>query len=236
VPDALTLTVADVVAETPSTRRLLLALDNVPFAYRAGQGVTLGLHGQPARRPYSIACAPEHAYAAGMLEFLVRTEPGGGLGLHLDGVRQGARVDVEGPFGDFTLPEPLPDVPLVFIAAGTGITPLRALMQEARRREHRAPMPLFYSVRSADDVAYANDWLAWEAEGRGPVSVTITRPPGWRAGSGTHRLQPGALGAVVHALPRALFFVCGPPSFVDDVMAALSHEGVRQERIRREGW
>lgn len=236
MPDALTLTVTDVTVETPSTRRLRVTLDGVPFAYRAGQGVALGLHGQPERRPYSIACAPEVARATGQLEFLLRVDGLGRLGLHLDDLTPGARLDIEGPFGDLTLPEPLPEVPLVFIAGGTGITPLRALMQAARHADHRLPMPLLYSVRSATDVAYARDWQAWAEEGRGPVQLTITRPPDWRPGTATHRLGRPALAQVVPAYPAALHFVCGPPGFVDDVTAALSQAGVRSDRIRREGW
>src|SRR5690606_33465594 len=169
VPDALTLTVTDITVETPHTRRLHVALGDTPFAYRAGQGVALGLHGQPERRPYSIACAPEVAEATGQLEFLLRVDATGRPGLHLDGVAPGARVDVVGAFGSLTLPEPLPDDPLVFIAGGTGITPLRAMMQAARLAGHTQPKPLVYSVRAAEDVAYADEWRAWATEGHGDV-------------------------------------------------------------------
>ncbi len=236
MPDALTLTVTDLAVETPHTRRLHVALGDAPFVYRAGQGVALGLHGQPERRPYSIACAPEVAERTGQLEFLLRVDAAGRPGLHLDGVAPGARLDVEGPFGALTLPEPLPDAPLVFIAGGTGITPLRALMQSARLAGHARPKPLVYSVRSAEDVAYAGEWRAWATEGHGDVFLTVTRPPGWRPGNTLHRLSVETIEALVRAHPEAWYFVCGPPAFVDDVGVALSHAGVRTGRIRREGW
>ena len=120
MPDALTLIVRELTAPTPTMRRLVLALDDVPFSYAAGQGAALGLHGQRDRRPYSIASAPADSSADGTIEFLVRALPGGGLGRHLDGVREGTRVDFEGPFGAFVLPDPLPDAPLLFVAAARG--------------------------------------------------------------------------------------------------------------------
>lgn len=236
VPDALTLTVTDLAVHTPGTRVLRVSLDAVPFTFLAGQGVAIGAHGQPDRRPYSIACAPHDAQASGTLEFLLRVDGWGRLGRHLDGLKAGARVDVEGPFGAFTLPDPLPDVPLLFIGGGTGIAPLRAMMREARHLGHRQPMHLVYSVRAHEDVAYADEWAAWVREGLGDVAVTVTRPSEHAAPDPARRLGVGGIAPVIARAPQALCFVCGPPAFVDDLVLALSHLGVRADHIRREGW
>lgn len=236
VPDALTLTVTDLAVHTPGTRLLRVSLGHVPFAFLAGQGVAIGAHGQPDRRPYSIACAPHDARIDDSLEFLLRADAWGRLGLHLDGLTNGGRVDVEGPFGAFTLPEPLPDVPLVFIGGGTGIAPLRSMMREARHLGHRAPMHLAYSVRAPEDVAYADEWAAWAREGLGEVTFTVTRPIGHAAPDPARRLGLAGLAPIIERAPQALCFVCGPPTFVDDLVHALSHLGVRADRIRREGW
>ncbi len=236
MPDALTLTVTDLVVHTPTTRRLRLALGGVPFAFLAGQGVALGLHGQPERRPYSIAWAPADAREADALEFLLRADAFGRLGRHLDGLVPGAHVDVEGPFGGFTLPAPLPDVPLLFLGGGTGIAPLRAMMRDARFHGHTAPLHLIYSVRTPDDVAYADEWDAWVRDGLGEVGITVTRPPGRKPAGTWYRLDFDALAPMVERFRGALYFVCGPPAFVDDLEHALSHLGVRADRIRREGW
>ena len=167
-------------------RRLVLALGDVPFSYQAGQGGALGLHGQRDRRPYSIASAPADSSADGTIEFLLRALPGGGLGRHLDGVREGTRVDFEGPFGAFVLPDSLPDAPLLFVAGGTGLAPLRSLAREARARGHRGPRHLLYSVRDANDVAYAEELARWEQDHRGEAVITATRhaPPTWQGSRG----------------------------------------------------
>jgi ferredoxin-NADP reductase len=235
VPDALTLSVCGISAPTPTTRRLVLDLCGVRFAYQAGQAASLGLHGQRERRAYSIASAPADSLTDGTIEFLVRTNPGGSLGRHLDGVREGSRVDFEGPFGAFLLPDTLPEGPLVFVAGGTGLAPLRSLAREARARGHRGPRHLIYSVRDADDIAYSDELADWQAAHGGEVVVTVTRQltAGWSGRRG--RIDAGLLRRFV-GKPTPLCFLCGPSSMVDDLTHLLSQLGVPANHVRTEQW
>lgn len=156
--DVLTLPVRTIVASTPRTRILRLDLQGAPFAFHAGQAALIGLHGQPQRRPYSIASAPDDARRHGRLEFLLKVDATGYAGPHLSGVARHVKVDLEGPIGSFTLPStngrgghstqvgdlaperpaqtvvvpPPPVTPAgyFFVAGGTGISPLRSMMRE----------------------------------------------------------------------------------------------------------
>ncbi len=236
VPDALTLTVRSLTAPTPTTRRIVLDIGPVPFAYDAGQSASIGLHGQRERRPYSIASAPSDTLTDRGLEFLLRTNPAGGLGMHFDTLAEGARVDFEGPFGAFVLPDALPAVPLLFVAGGTGVAPLRALAREAKARGHAAPRPLLYSVRSADDIAYAEEIERWDADHGREAIVTVSRDPrggGWPGRRG--RIDMALLQeAIGDTLP--VCFVCGPAPMVDDLSRMLSHLGVPADHVRTEQW
>lgn len=234
MPDALTLTVRSFTAPTPTTRRLVLDLGDVPFAYDAGQAAAIGLHGQRDRRPYSIASAPSDTAADRGIEFLMRTQPGGRLGRHLDALAPGARVDFEGPFGAFVLPDPLPDVPFAFIAGGTGLAPLRALAREARARGHAAPRHLLYSVRHEDDVAYAEELDRWRDDHGARALVTVTRPQGrWTGSRG--RIDGLALRHVLGEV-MPLCFLCGPAAMVEDLGHQLSQLGVPADHLRTEQW
>lgn len=235
MPDALTLVVRRLTAPTPTTRRLVLALDGVPFAYQAGQAASIGLHGQRERRPYSIASAPTDTSMDDGLEFFLRTDPGGGLGRHLDAVREGARIDFEGPYGAFLLPEVLPASPLLFVAGGTGLAPLRSLAREARARGHQGPRHLLYSVRTADDVAYAEELASWQADHGGEAIVSVTR--------GADDSWAGRRGRIDLALLRQFAgpelptcFLCGPSPMVEDVTHSLSQLGVPADHVRTEQW
>lgn len=235
MPDALTLTIRSLTAPTPTTRRLVLDLGDVPFAYDAGQGASLGVHGQRERRPYSIASAPADTLRDGGIEFLLRANPGGGLGRHLDSAREGTRVDFEGPYGAFVLPTPLPDAPLVFVAGGTGLAPLRSLAREARARGHAAPRHLLYSVRSADDIAYATELQRWSEHHGGQAVVTVTRhgSEGWTGRRG--RIDAALLRPLV-GTSTPLCFLCGPAPMVEDLTHLVSQLGVPADRVRTEQW
>ena len=235
VPDALTLTVRSHSAPTPTTRRIVLDLGSIPFTYDAGQAAALGLHGQRDRRPYSIASAPADTSADRGIEFLLRTNPGGGLGRHLDDVTVGARLDFEGPFGAFVLPDPLPDAPLVFVAGGTGIAPLRSLAREARARGHAAPRHLLYSVRAADDVAYGDEIAQWGEDHGGTALVTVTRAldEGWSGRRG--RIDIALLRTLV-GTTTPVWFLCGPALMVEDLSHLLSQIGVPADHLRTEQW
>lgn len=235
MPDALTLVVRSLTAPTPTTRRLVLSLDGVPFTYQAGQAASIGLHGQRERRPYSIASAPADTRHDDGIEFFLRTGPSGSLGRHLDAVREGARVDFEGPYGAFLLPEVMPSSPMLFVAGGTGLAPLRSLAREARARGHQGPRHLLYSVKTADDVAYAEELASWHAAHGGDAIVSVTRDAGdtWTGRRG--RIDLALLREYAGpALPTC--FVCGPPSMVEGVTHALSQLGVPADHVRTEQW
>src|SRR5262245_33336649 len=100
-------------------RVLRLDLDDSPFVFHAGQAALIGLHGQPQRRPYSIASAPDDATRHRRLEFLLKLDAGGFIGPHLDPLTRGARIDLEGPFGAFTLTDPSDATGFLFVAGGT---------------------------------------------------------------------------------------------------------------------
>lgn len=235
MPDALTLSVRTLSAPTPTTRRLVLDLGDVPFTYAAGQGAALGLHGQRERRPYSIASAPADTKRDGGIEFLLRTDPGGGLGRHLQAVAAGSRIDFEGPYGALLLPEVLPEAPLVFIAGGTGLAPLRSIAREARALGHGWPRHLVYSVRSPDDLAYPDELAQWEVDHGGEAVLTVTRQAsdGWTRGRG--RIDAAMLRPLIGDT-APLCFLCGPPGMVDAVTHVLSQLGVPAGHVLTEQW
>lgn len=124
-----------------------------PFDYPAGQAVLIATHGGEGRRPYSIAAAPEDTRR--FLELLVGVDADGVPEPHLT-LDAGALVDVEGPIGTFTFPVDPPERRFVFIAGGTGIAPLRAMLRHAQGLPHEN-IGVFYSARTPDDFA-AEEW------------------------------------------------------------------------------
>jgi len=233
---SLTIPIRDVNPETPRTRRVWLSLENAPFAFRAGQAVRIGLPGQALRKPYSIACAPEQARDTGTLELLVQVGADGSAGEHLGAPAAGLRVEVDGPFGDFRFPDAPGERRFLFIAGGTGIAPLRAMLWHALSAFPDRESALVYSARSPEEFAFGHELRELAHGGRIVLRETVTRETGppWTGARG--RLTRAEIASLAEGGAPALCFVCGPPPLVQDVTAWLRELGVAEGRILSEGW
>ncbi len=227
----LSVPVRHVVPATPRTRIITLDLRSVEFAFTAGQALMIGLHGSPLRKPYSIASAPWELARTGMLQVLAQVEDNSFLDPHLELAVQGTQLDLEGPFGEFRLPhEAAP--PLLFVAGGTGIAPLRSMLIEYLGRPTPAPAVLIYSARSIDEFAFRPEFASLEAAGRLTTYLTVTRDEReWRGRRG--RISEDLLREVLPS-PDATCLVCGPPQFNADAKSLLVRLGVDESRVLTE--
>jgi ferredoxin-NADP reductase len=228
---ALVLRVCSVRRATPSTRIIRVDLEGAPFSYQPGQLVVIGPPASSVRVPYSIASAPAETRRGGYLEFLTRLDPAS----HLQQVKRGSRVAVEGPLGSFTFPANPAERNFLFVAGGTGIAPLRAMILQAVLTRQRGTLHLLYSARTPDDFAYLRELRRLRRSGRLALALTATReiPAGWRGDRG--RITRERLAALIHA-PETLCFVCGPGAMVDEVPQMLQSLGIERKRIRLEEW
>jgi ferredoxin-NADP reductase len=221
---------------TPRSRLLVADFRDKPFDFLPGHAVLIGAHGQPTRRPYSIACSPERAFETGRLELLVSLELDGDSSPHPSTLGAGSLVDVEGPLGTFVFPPQPPQQHLLFVAGGTGIAPLRAMLDHALRRYPGHSLSLLYSARLSDDFAFIDELRAHAAAGRVVLHQTVTRDagPAWAGARG--RIGRAHFEAVVHDPASTLCFVCGPREMVTESVRVLQLLGVAEDAIRTEGW
>jgi NAD(P)H-flavin reductase len=232
---AATLRVAEVTKATPRSILLSLDLADAAFEFLAGQAVLVGRHGQPTRRPYSIAISPEQASDTGRLQLLVGLDSRGSAGSHLDGVSPGSLLDVEGPTGTFTFPPALTHGRVLFVAGGTGIAPLRAMLDHTLRLHPAERVSLLYSARRADEFAFMPELRAHETGGRLELHPTVTRDDVMWAGR-RGRIGRSHFEAVLHDRLDTLCFICGPETLVSEAVTTLGELGVPREAIRTEEW
>jgi ferredoxin-NADP reductase len=231
-----TLPLLDVAPATPRSRLLSADFRDKPFNFLAGQAVLIAAHGQPTRRPYSIACSPERAFETGQLELLVSLEPDDDGGPHPSSLTAGSLVDVEGPLGTFVFPPEPPQRHLLFIAGGTGIAPLRAMIDHALRRAAAYSLSLLYSARRGDDFAFIDELRVHAAAGRIELHQTVTRDESATWAGGRGRISRAHVEAVSHDPASTLCFVCGPRGMVSEAERVLQTLGVPESAIRTEGW
>jgi NAD(P)H-flavin reductase len=229
----LTLTISDVLPAAARSRLVRIDLGGRAFRYAAGQAVRAGSPGSAVRKPYSIASAPEDAVRHGWIELLIGLDDAGSAGEHLR-LEPGAPVDVEGPLGTFTFPENPAERRFIFIAGGTGIAPLRAMMRHALAIPH-FEVGLLYSARTPEDFAFQEEFHALARNGRIELRQTVTRDSGTDWAGARGRIGRAELAPLVHDR-ETLCFICGPASLVDGTKRILEELGVARERIRIEEW
>jgi len=227
-------TVVELRVETRRATSLVLDIPDWP-RHRAGQHVDVRLtadDGYQAQRSYSIASAPEDA---GLVLTVERIQDGEVSPYLVGELRPGDELELRGPIGGYFVWEQALGGPLVLLAGGSGIAPLRAIVRHHRAVGSGMPVRLLYSARTESELIYRDELLAADDGDQVDVRFTLTReqPPDWR---GYRRRIDRELIAEVAWPPaeRPLVFVCGPTAFVEAAADALVSLGHDPSRIRTE--
>jgi ferredoxin-NADP reductase len=226
--------VVELVDETPRCKSLVLDHRMWP-GHHAGQHVDLRLtaeDGYQAQRSYSIASAPEDTPLVLTVERLHDGEVSPYL---VDELRPGDELELRGPIGGYFVWDGPFGGPLLLIAGGSGIVPLRAILRHRMAIRSGVEVRLLYSSRSLEDVIYRDELLRADAADGIDVRLALTRewPKDWSGHRG--RITPDALRTMSWPpRERPLAYVCGPSGFVETIAEALVQAGQDPARIRTE--
>ena len=129
---------------------------NDRLEYHAGQYIEFILR-DGSRRSYSMANAPHTQIDKPGIELHLRHLPGGKFTDHVFGVmKEKDIVRMEGPFGSFFLREDT-DKPMILLASGTGIAPIKAIIEHLQFKRSQRTAHLYWGCRSKADL-YLHDW------------------------------------------------------------------------------
>lgn len=220
---------------SPAVRRLVFELPPSGFAYEAGQAIDLFVptaSGLVNKRAYSIASAPGYA-GERRIELAVTRVPNGPTSTALHSLAEGTVLQAEGPRGGFVRRLADRDAPTLFVATGSGLAPLRAMLQAELARMEGPPLSLLFGCRTVADVLWADELGRWQREHpRFSLVITLSRPdPTW--GGGTGYVQRHIADCVAARNPGRVF-VCGLSPMVDAVSRALEEAHVAPSAIRTE--
>ncbi len=210
-------------------------LDGAPLAFRAGQYLThcLVVDGESLRRAYSLSVPPE----SGELAFTCKRVADGRVSRHItERLAVGDEYEILGPGGDFVL-DAEDHGALVFVAAGSGITPVIALIEAALIADPARNCRLVYGSRDAASILFRERLEALSARHAGlSVCHVLSQPDDdWRGERG--RLD-GARALALAGGPAsdACWYLCGPAPLMDEVAACLASAGVGPSSVRRESF
>ena len=236
----LPLAVKAVRSETRAAKVLVFdvpAAQRARFAFSAGQYLTLRaeVDDEPVARSYSICSAEQDAE----LRVAVKRVEGGRFSDHVnDRVRAGDTMEVMPPRGEFRLPAERAGRYL-FIAAGSGITPVISLVRTVLHQEPDCEVALIYGNKSmattmfADELSFVKNahisrfqWINIYSQQTQRTALFNGRIDN-RKGSELNRRLLDIAG-------YRQFYLCGPESMISEVSRGLTGLGIDNRRIHFE--
>lgn len=233
-----------VLAAVPAARdavTFMLALPGTRHAlsaYRAGQFITLafpttaGADGSGARILYRSYSLCGDGNAEWPWEITVKRTHGGVVSnFMLDHVRPGMLLRASLPQGTFSLPADLrPATPVVFVAGGSGITPIYGMLRWLARLapQQRPRVWLHYAYHSPADAIFGRELAALDPEGRWLTQCHYVSTQGLRFRPQRAMSPLGAEAAV------AEWYVCGPSELKRSLDAEAARLGIPARRLRAE--
>jgi NAD(P)H-flavin reductase len=144
----------------------------------------------------------------------------------------GATVTCTAPFGQGFPVEEAEGRDVLLFAAGSGIAPIRAVIQHvARHRARFNRVTLFYGQRHQDEFAYLREHLDWDRAGVRVVLCPSGEDDLWQGVRGRVQAVARALGFGGARPGEAIAFVAGMTAMVDEVRATLAEAGVAPDRV-----
>jgi stearoyl-CoA 9-desaturase NADPH oxidoreductase len=203
--------------ETADTTTLLLRTGRVRTPHRAGQFVGIGtrLDGVWQWRTYSVTSRPDDP----VLAVTVTAVPGGTVsGVLAHRTPVGALLRVGPPAGEFVLPELVPEK-LLFVTAGSGITPVMGMLRDlaARRPDTLDGAVVVHCDRTPADVVFARELRVLAATTGLRVVERHTAAEG--------RLTPDTLTDAVPDWAARQAWACGPAGLLDALAAHWTRYG-----------
>jgi ferredoxin-NADP reductase len=216
-------TVSSIKTETPRVKSYRIELP-MWMPHLPGQHYDVRLtapDGYQAQRSYSIASSP---LDEGEVELTIDCLADGEVSPYFhDVVVEGDQVEVRGPFASYFVWRG--EAPVLLVGGGSGVVPLMAMLRHRRLTMPELPMRLVYSVRTAEDVIYADE-LGDDAV----VTYTREPPEGWTGHTG--RIDASLIAGA--SADMATAFICGSNPFVETASTLLLDAGFDARRIRTE--
>ena len=220
---------------THDIRGVQIELD-APLKFWAGQYVDITVRteaGEEITRSFSMANPPSETQK---LSFIIKKYPDGRFSNELDdgGIKAGAEVSVEGPYGMCFRREERQG-PVVLVGAGSGMSPVWSILNDHVTSGEDRPVYFFYGARSQSDLFKLDEIGALTDAHPGvefiPVLSHEEEGNGWA----------GERGFVHECVDRKLkelgidgegdVYACGPPPMIDALTPVLFMHDFDTDRI-----
>ncbi len=233
------LIVSDIIDETHDVKTFrLIGVTPLYFSYLAGQFITLLLNidNKEVQRSYSMSSSPSRPHT---LDLTVKRVPGGLVSNWLcDHIKLGNKLKVKGAVGRFSCLNK-PTQKLLFIGAGSGITPLMSMSRWLFDTTSTVDTKVLFSFRNHKDIIFRKELEMMEYSAKAiDFAITLTGRHGtnknWKRFSG--RIDHVMLDSFVEDLNDRDIYLCGPEAFMDGVKSHLKTMNYPMQRLHCESF
>jgi CDP-4-dehydro-6-deoxyglucose reductase/ferredoxin-NAD(P)+ reductase (naphthalene dioxygenase ferredoxin-specific) len=205
-----------------------------PFTFSAGQFASLEFPVAPgAVRDYSMANRPDET----TLEFHIRVMPGAASVSRrvAANLRIGDTVKVSGPLGTSYLRAQHAG-PMLCIAGGSGLAPIKSIVETALRSSFDRPVHLYFGVRGERDVYFERDLAQWSERYPAIRSHIVLSDAAAAGSSRRHGFVTDAVAADFGDFRGFKAYFAGPPPMVDAATALVISRGIETRDIHADAF
>ncbi|MBA7467639.1 MAG: 2Fe-2S iron-sulfur cluster binding domain-containing protein [Spirochaeta sp.] len=203
------------------------------ISFRAGQFIQFevpaySLSDEPVYRAYSIASGP---VSEGEVELEIRLVPNGICTTYVHKyLKEGEKVIINGPYGDFFLRDT--DRDIIFIAGGSGMAPIKSILSDMVERGNTRKITYYFGARTRADLFLVAEMEALEEKLANFSFVPALSAPeeddNWKGETG---LITETLAKHLSSGDNVEAYLCGSPGMIDACIKVLKTGGVPEEFI-----
>lgn len=197
--------------------------------FQAGQRCLFDVFSK--RNNYSLCSSPSQKT---LVETCVDTTPNGPGSRWITLLKEGDSVNFLGPLGNFVLSN-LPSGSKIFIATGTGISPIRSMILDLLEKKYKDQIYLYFGERFVEDIFWREEFEKLQKENPNfHYIITLSKPsPAWQGRSGyvqTAMEEDLLIKSKNNPLDYE-FYLCGNGKMVSNTTDLLIKYGIRNEKV-----
>lgn len=214
---------------TPTVKQFQLTLDDTTWDFKSGQHTVIHFedeNGEEVARPYTPTSLPGQS----TFTLAIKRYDNGTASVYMHERELGDTIEVSEPDGNLYLRDVGEDV--VFIATGTGITPMVAMLRQYLQKG-TGDAYFFFGEKTQDDLMYRETLDLLEAEHEELTVIYSLSDESWKRPEGFIQEH---LTKELDTLEDKHYYISGVPQMVVDTEELLADEGVPNHAVFSEGW
>ena len=224
-------TVKEIIKQTSDTHSFILELDEGNMDFKPGQHIIIVFEKDNKKvfRPYSLTSLPKDLPK---FELCIKSYENGTASVYMNDKKVNDKLTFNKPIGNLFIRNK--DKENVFIATGTGITPMMGMIRELLDENSNKETWLFFGVRTSKEIIFKNEFEELASKNKiFHFIVSLSHPDREWKGEKGHVQE--CIEKHIKDISNKDFYVCGVPKMVTQTIEKLKSLGVKEENIYSEG-